>query len=336
MQKTANDANADAEEAQQEADKVKGAADIVEQEEPATETASVEGVAEEGTVTSMETSNDVPMPKDGGTAKNNAEGTITFSDIPFEKAGTYTYKITEVKRTDPSITYDGSEQTVIITVTEKDDGSLSVNVSPEGTYQFKFTNTYTAPDPGTDFIDPPVKKIIKGPAPKTAETYTFKLEAADASNPMPATANGQSSITTTIKGEGEKEFGRIEFTKEHAGEAGVEKAYDYTVTEVAGDNPSCTYDTTIYAVRAYVSVDNDGKLKVRREYFKYNDGAWKNLSVASFEFVNNYDAVEEEDDDDDSAATGDNNNLLASILLLTLSGLGLGGLYFARRRQEEN
>ena len=42
------------------------------------------------------------------TAKNAADGSITFKDVAFDKAGTYNYSVVEVSGDDAQITYDKS------------------------------------------------------------------------------------------------------------------------------------------------------------------------------------------------------------------------------------
>ena len=211
---------------------------------------------------------------------------------------------------------------VVITVTEDEDGKLVASVEPEGTYQFTFTNTYEPPhDPGVVTIDPPVKKVIEGTKPKKSETYTFKLKAADPSNPMPKAAGGKSTMKMSITGEGEKEFGVIKFTEE-----GI---YDYTVSEVAGSNPNCDYDSTIYTVRATVTAGKDGKLKLKRQYFM--DG--KEVDIATFEFINIY--SDEGNKEKENVKTGDDNDPFLYGLMFVLSALGLTAVVRIRRRRDD-
>ncbi|MBR2599702.1 MAG: Cna B-type domain-containing protein [Erysipelotrichaceae bacterium] len=265
---------------------------------------------------------EIPLP-DETKVTNDSNGKIAFGEIKFEKAGTYTYTITESGSMENVTNDPESTKTVTVVVTADENGDLTATIDPEDGPHFTFTNTYEAPDPGTDYIDPPVKKVIEGPAPENAETYTFKLEALDESNPMPEAANGSSSMTMDITGEGEKEFGKIVFTKDDAG-----NVYDYTVTEVAGDNADCEYDGTVYAVRAYVSV-KDGKLKVKREYYK--DG--EQIDTATFKFVNTY-AEEDDEEEGEGVTTGDDTNMLGGLLALILSAAGLAGAFFFRRREQ--
>lgn len=60
---------------------------------------------------------DAPMPEKLE-AKNDADGNISFGNATYTAAGTYEYKVTEVKGDDASITYDTKAKTLTVTVTE--------------------------------------------------------------------------------------------------------------------------------------------------------------------------------------------------------------------------
>ena len=254
------------------------------------------------------------------TAKNKADGTVTFSGIKFENAGTYNYKVVEVKGSSKAITYDPSSYAVTAKVTDNFDGKpMTVEWSDASSVTFK--NTYT----GKVYIDPPVKKVVEG-SPDTEETYTFKLQANDSSYPMPEAAKGASSMTMTITGTGEKEFGEIYFTKPGT--------YSYTVTEVAGDNPDCEYDGTVYTVTAVVTEDPDTyELSVKSTYAK--DG--ESVKTAVFQFTNTYPEPDEPDEPKKPKKpdTGDSNNPFAALAVFLLAGAGLGGTAVYRRRKEK-
>ncbi len=49
----------------------------------------------------------------------NQNGKATFSKLTFNKAGVYTYTITEVKGSDTNVDYDGMTVKMTVTVTEK-------------------------------------------------------------------------------------------------------------------------------------------------------------------------------------------------------------------------
>ena len=163
-------------------------------------------------------------------------------------------------------------------------------------------------------IDPPVKKVVRGSAPSKPETYTFKLEAGDASFPMPEAAKGASTMTMDLVGPVSGEFGIIEFTE--PGE------YTYTVTEIPGSNPNCDYDSTVYKVKAIVTVKSDGDLEVERQYYKNGTS----VDIAVFEFVNTYKTEE--------VYTGDNTGLFVYMMSTLTSGLGLCIAFLFKRRRK--
>ncbi|WP_270538086.1 Cna B-type domain-containing protein [Streptococcus anginosus] len=82
------------------------------------------------------------------TQKNGADGKVKFKELTFEKAGTYTYAIKEVKAgtTENNITYDAKTVTAKVTVTDDGKGALSAAVeysSDASDGSTTFTNVYT-------------------------------------------------------------------------------------------------------------------------------------------------------------------------------------------------
>ena len=89
------------------------------------------------------------------TAKNAADGSVTFDALTFKQAGTYTFTVSEVDDGQAHVTYDKAVHKIVVTVSdEAADGSktgyLSAKVSYEGDANIPpvFTNSY-AEDPGT-------------------------------------------------------------------------------------------------------------------------------------------------------------------------------------------
>ena len=76
------------------------------------------------------------------TAKNTADGTITFKDVEFEKAGTYKFTVVEVSGDDAQITYDKSVKNVSVEV-KQEDKEYVATVTYDADTTFK--NKYTAP-----------------------------------------------------------------------------------------------------------------------------------------------------------------------------------------------
>ena len=105
------------------------------------------------------------------TTAAQADGTITFKDVTFEKAGMYKYKVVEVKGTDETIQYDSTQKEVTITVTQDGNAYVASVAYPEDK---AFHNTYTPPTttteepPVTTTEEPPVTTEVP-PTPKQPE-----------------------------------------------------------------------------------------------------------------------------------------------------------------------
>lgn len=89
------------------------------------------------------------------TAKNAADGSVTFDALTFKQAGTYTFTVSEVDDGQAHVTYDKAVHKIVVTVSDEaadgtKTGYLSAKVSYEGDASLPpvFTNSY-AEDPGT-------------------------------------------------------------------------------------------------------------------------------------------------------------------------------------------
>ena len=204
-----------------------------------------------------------PMPVNDTVTITDA-GTAKFPAILFDKAGTYTYTLSETRGTDVGYTYD--THSIGVTVSVQDvNGVLTATVSPDSS-ELKFTNDYT-PEPVS--ISIPVSKSITGSErPDAKETFRFTLTAQSSSNPMPA------SNTITIVDEGFASFGEMTFTEEGT--------YTYSLQETAGSATGYTYDTTPRLIVVKVT-DNNGVLNATWT----SDGSL----VAAVPFENTYTAT---------------------------------------------
>ena len=90
------------------------------------------------------------------TAKNAADGSITFKDVAFEKAGTYNYSVVEVSGDDAQITYDKSVKKVSIEVKQEDKAYVATVTYDADT---TFKNKYTAPAVPTPEPSKPQKDL---------------------------------------------------------------------------------------------------------------------------------------------------------------------------------
>ena len=172
-----------------------------------------------------------------GTDVNNGNGTVTFDNIKFTKAGTYVFKIVETPGGNDKIRYDGSTWHATVVV-EDVAGNLTVKPvtyvnqanQSTNTTAAEFTNTYT---PDSTYYNPQVRKIVVGePRPDDyKETFKFELTA-NAGNPAGATL--PTTTVVTVVDEGEVSFDAITFTS-----AGT---YTFTVKELAGTDGHYEYD----------------------------------------------------------------------------------------------
>ena len=89
------------------------------------------------------------------TARNAADGSVTFDALTFKQAGTYTFTVSEVDDGQAHVTYDKAVRKIVVTVSDEaadgtKTGYLSAKVSYEGDADLPpvFTNSY-AEEPGT-------------------------------------------------------------------------------------------------------------------------------------------------------------------------------------------
>lgn len=102
---------------------------------------------------------------------------------------------------------------------------------------------------GAAAVNIPVKSSLSGTA--AGETLSYILKADAPAYPMPnGSVNNEKAVTVT--GNGEALFGEIIYSR-----VGV---YTYTVYQIAGNNPNCTYDSVVYALTVSVINGKDGGL----------------------------------------------------------------------------
>ena len=195
------------------------------------------------------------------TAKNKANGTVTFKELSYTAEGTHTYTITENKGTDASINY--STQTITATVEVKkvnDKLVATVTYSGGDTEQGDtFTNTKTPPAP----VPPTVK-------PTTAQFKAKKVLAINGSSDRTLKANeftfllkDQNGTLVDTKTNGEN--GDILFNPVSFNEAGT---FTYTIVEQKPATPesAITYDESVHTVTVTVTKDENGQLNTDVQY----------------------------------------------------------------------
>ena len=195
------------------------------------------------------------------TAKNKANGTVTFKELTYTEEGTHTYTITENQGTDTSINY--SKQMITATVeVKKVNDKLVATVTYSGGDAEKgdtFTNTKTPPTP----VPPTVK-------PTTAQFKAKKVLAINGSSDRTLKANeftfllkDQAGTLVDTKTNGENED--ILFSPVSFNEAGT---FTYTITEQKPATPesAITYDESVHTVTVTVTKDANGQLNADVQY----------------------------------------------------------------------
>ena len=168
------------------------------------------------------------------TAKNAADGTVTFKEIEYNEAGDHTYTISEIVGSEAGVTYDKSTHNVTVKVTDNGQGKLVATVKDNNP---TFTNTYKATSTTATIT---ATKVLEGKALE-ADKYEFELKEGDK---VVATAKNAADGTVT--------FEAIEYTA--AGD------HTYTISEKAGSEAGVTYDTAKHEVKVNVKDDGAGKL----------------------------------------------------------------------------
>jgi LPXTG cell wall surface protein len=171
------------------------------------------------------------------TAKNKADGSITFKEIEYKVPGLHTYLVSEKAGKEENVTYDTNTHEVTVEVADNGQGQLVATITSE---QPVFTNTYTKPAPAADTITIEATKTLVGKELEAGK-YEFELKEGD-----------KVIGTATNAADGKVVFPSITYT-----EAGT---HTYTVAEKAGNEENVTYDTTVHTVTVEVADNGQGKL----------------------------------------------------------------------------
>lgn len=180
---------------------------------------------------------------------NDANGTVTLSPIRYEAPGTHTYTLREACPNAlglyKGVTYDGTTYTVVTTVSDNGDGTLTATHKLEGTTESAgFTNKYHAMPTQVSIG---AIKVLEGRELKKDE-FSFKLVGED--------------IESTVANDAD---GKIGFDKFEYDEPGT---HVYTISEVKGDEVGMTYDKSVFTVTVNVVDDGEGNLKANVAFTK--------------------------------------------------------------------
>ena len=180
---------------------------------------------------------------------NDANGNVTLSPIRYEAPGTHTYTLREACPNAlglyKGVTYDGTTYTVVTTVSDNGDGTLTATHKLEGTTESAgFTNKYHAMPTQVSIG---AIKVLEGRELKKDE-FSFKLVGED--------------IESTVTNDAD---GKINFDKFEYDEPGT---YVYTISEVKGDEAGMTYDKSVFTATVNVVDDGEGNLKANVAFTK--------------------------------------------------------------------
>lgn len=196
-----------------------------------------------------------------GVIAKDAQQEVSFADIEFTKAGTFTFTVKETGTAPANWTYDQAEKTITVTVTQNAQGKLEAEV--EGNNPTIVNSYQENPNPPQPDTPNPVTldgdralavtKMVKGK--NASEKFSFVLTA-EASNPEGCDLVASKTIATngTIN-DGEKQelrFDAITFTKEGT--------FRFTLRENNGHASGWTYDTKAYTITVVVTNDGQGNL----------------------------------------------------------------------------
>ena len=257
-----------------------------------------------------------PMPKDddgepldtvtvsgkgAGVGKKAGEKVaFDFGEITYDKAGTYTYEVSEVvPESDadriPGMAYSGNKATVTVEVT--DDTVRGKLVASATVADGTFTNVYKSK---LDYNALGGLRIVKKLEGRDISDKQFKFDvAADGADKADTRATGAATMdvrtgvaTSTIA----RALGNLVFTQTDAG-----KTFNYTVTEQPGSDKGFTYDASKYEVSIGVSDDGRGVLtattvikkdgeKVGEYTYKTGGNPATGDDIPTVEFDNSFDA----------------------------------------------
>ena len=186
------------------------------------------------------------------TGTNNAEGKITMNAVKYDKAGTHTYTLREVKggTTSKGVTYSDAKFTIVTTIIDNGDGTLSAQHVLKNAEAAIFKNTYSV-TPLDAELDFGLSKAIDGRDWTDGDEFSFTITAPEGT-PLPDPAT-----VIVSKKDAKGGIAAIKFGKIHYAAAGT---YKYEIRENAGSTVGMTYDAHVATAEVTVTEDGDGTL----------------------------------------------------------------------------
>ena len=169
------------------------------------------------------------------TGANAADGSVTLNAVKYTQPGTHRYTLREVGggTVANGVTYDGATYTVVTTVKDNGDGTLSVAHALEGAREVTFANAYQAT---STTVTIGASKTLVGKNLEGGQ-FTFVLTAADGTE-----------LKAKNAADGKIAFPALTFDKPGT--------YEFALTELDNAQANVTYDKRAYKV--IVTVVDDG------------------------------------------------------------------------------
>ena len=205
---------------------------------------------------------------DKATDVREGEGTLEFDKLTFDRAGVYTYTVTEQDGDLGGVTYDRTVHTVTVTVTEDADSHTltakteysTENGSEDG---IRFTNTY---QPQNVLVELTARKRLTG---RGLKVHEFEFELVD--------KTGKVIDTERNDKDGDIRFKPLTYGRDNNGidDCGEHR---YVIRERNTGEKNVTYDRTEHHVTVTVGDDLQGNLTAKVEYDP-TDGKTKDSSA---------------------------------------------------------
>lgn len=173
------------------------------------------------------------------TGANAADGSVTLNAVKYTQPGTHRYTLREVGggTVANGVTYDGATYTVVTTVKDNGDGTLSVTHALEGAREATFANAYQAM---STTVTIGATKTLVGKNLENGQ-FTFVLTAADGTE-----------LKAKNAADGKIAFPALTFDKPGT--------YEFALTELDDAQANVTYDKHAYKVTVTVVDDGLGHL----------------------------------------------------------------------------
>lgn len=205
---------------------------------------------------------------DKATNVREGEGTLEFDKLTFDRAGVYTYTVTEQDGNLGGVTYDRTVHTVTVTVTEDAKthrlvAAVSHSNGEGGEEGILFRNTYR---PGNVVVELAARKNLTGRGLK-ADEFEFELVDKD----------GKVIDTERNDKDGDIRFKPLTYSRDNNGidDCGEHR---YVIRERNTGEKNVTYDRTEHHVTVTVGDDLQGNLTAKVEYDP-TDGKTKDSSA---------------------------------------------------------